>query len=80
MLGNIVEDMLSNWLAACDTVLVVKAKMMEMDTQLTSLDNTFAWNCMTRKARYVGLVDGGSGRATRGRSRDTSSFPTPQLV
>ena len=41
MLGNIVEDMLSNWSEACDIVLAMKAKMMEMDTQLTSLDNTF---------------------------------------
>ena len=50
MLGNIVEYMLSNGPEARDIVLVLKAKMRETDTQLTSLDNTFAWNCMAGKA------------------------------
>ena len=47
---NLMEYMLSNWLDAHDTFLVVKAKMVEMDAQLTNLDNTFAWNCMASKA------------------------------
>ena len=46
MLGNLVEDILSNWSAARDTVLAVKDKMVEMHTQLTTLDNTFDWNYM----------------------------------
>ena len=66
--------MLSNWSEDCDTVLVVKVKMVEMDAQLTSLDNTFAWNYT------AGHVDSGSGSATGGRSRDVSSVPTPQLA
>ena len=50
MLGNLIEDMLSNWLEARDTILAVKEKMVEMDVHLTSLDNTFSWNCMVGKA------------------------------
>ena len=78
MLGNLGEDMLSNWSETHDTVLAVKAKMMEMDAQLTSLDNTFSWNCTGGKAGQAGHVDGGSGSATEGRSRDASSVPTQQ--
>ena len=54
--------------------------MMEMDAQLTSLDNTFAWNCMVGKARQASHVNGGNESATGGKSRDASSVPTPQLV
>ena len=71
------EDMLSNWSKARDTVLAVKTKMVELDAQLTSMDNTFAWNCMADKAGQVGHMDDGSGSATGGRSSDASSVSTP---
>ena len=61
------KDMLSNWLATRDIVLAVKAKMAKINTHLTDLDNTFAWNCMVGKARHVGLGDDSSGSATVGR-------------
>ena len=78
MLGNLVEGMLSNWSIARDIVLAMKAKMVEMDTQVTTLDNTFAWNCMADNAGYVRIGDGGSGSATEGKLRDTSTTPAPQ--
>lgn len=43
MLCNLVEDMLSNWSDARDSVHAMKTRMAEIDSQLTTMDNSFAW-------------------------------------
>ena len=42
MLYNLVEDMLSNWVEARDSLLAMKTRMDEIDTQLTAMDNAFS--------------------------------------
>ena len=69
--------MLSNWLEDRDTILAVKAKMTEMDTQLTSLDNTFSWNCMAGKSGHVGLGECGSGITSGVKSRYANMISAP---
>ena len=46
MLCNMEEDMLSNWSDAHITVHSMKAKIAEIDTQLTAMDNSFSWKGM----------------------------------
>ena len=55
MLCNLVEDMLSNWSDARDSVLVMKTRMAEIDSQLTALDNTFTWKGTVGIIGYGGL-------------------------
>ena len=55
MLCNLVEDKLSNWSVACDFVHAMKAKMAEMDSQLTTLDNMFSQKGMVGNIGHVGL-------------------------
>ena len=43
MLCNLVEDILNYWSDAGEYVLVMKARMAKIDSQLTTLDNTFTW-------------------------------------
>ena len=66
MLCNLVEDMLSCWSDARDSVLVMKARMAEIDSQLMTLDNTFAWKGTVGITGHGGLRGGGSGSAIRG--------------
>ena len=43
MLCNLAEEMLSNWSEARIAVHSMKAKIGEIDAQLTVMDNSFAW-------------------------------------
>ena len=42
MLYNLVEDMLNNWSEARIAVHSMKAKIVEIDAQLTAMDNSFS--------------------------------------
>ena len=64
MLCNLVEDMLSNWFDARDSVLAMKTRMVEIDSQLTTLDNTFAWKGTIGIIGHGDLGGGGNGSAT----------------
>ena len=46
MLYNLAEDMLSNWAEARIAIHSMKAKIAEMDAQLTAMDNYFSWKGM----------------------------------
>ena len=47
MLCNLAEDMLSNCAEARIAVHSIKAKIAEMDAQLTAMDNSFSWKGTT---------------------------------
>lgn len=64
------EDMLGSWSSARNTVLSVKAKMTDMDNQLSSLDANFAWKCLVTKQRRINTMEVGCGSATEERSVD----------
>ena len=66
MLCNLVEDMLSYWSDARDSILVMKARMAEINSQLTTLDNMFTWKGMVGITGHGVLGGGGSGSATGG--------------
>ena len=76
----LMEDMLGSWISACNIVLFVKAKMTYMDSQLSSLDATFAWKCVASGLRRVDTMEVGYGSATGGRSLDKGSTPVSEAA
>ena len=50
-MGVLMEDMLGSYSSAHNIVLSIKAKMTDMDSQLSSLDATFAWKCLASGQR-----------------------------
>ena len=59
MLYNLVEDMITNWVDARDTVQTVKTRISEIDAQLTTMESSFAWKGNARISGHDGL-NGGS--------------------
>ena len=68
MLCNLVEDMLNNWVEARDFVLTMKTGMVEIDAQLTAINNSFSYKGTASISAHGGRDwgGGGSGSATGG--------------
>ena len=73
VMGVLMEDMLGSWSSTCNNILLVKAKMINMDNQLNNLDATFAWKCLASGHRHIGTMEVGCGCTTGGRTMDIGS-------
>ena len=76
----LMEDMLGSYSSAHNIVLSIKAKMTDMDSQLSSLDATFAWKCLASGQRRVSTMEVGCGSAMGGRSVDKGLALVPKAT
>ena len=66
MLCNLMEDMLTNWADARDTVQSVKTRISEIDAQLTAMESSFAWKGNVGISGHGGLNGGSRDRGGGG--------------
>ena len=64
MMGSLMEEMVSNWNYTRSSVLLVKTKLIELDTQLNKMDATLAWKCVAMGLYTTRNVEGGSDSVT----------------
>ena len=74
MLCNLVEDMLTNWSDARDSVLAVKSRIAEIDAQLTAMDNSFSWKGTAGISGHGSLNGGGHDWGGGGRGSSTGGL------
>ena len=90
-MGVLMEDMMGSYILARNTVASVKAKMTDMDNQLSGLHATFAWTFLATEQRHVRAMGVGCGSLLGGRSTDRGmtltleaatnmDFPIPSTI